>query len=99
MKFQRKMEAVPLSSPAPPPPKKNLGCVAGTEKGRGRGKAQKGKGRGQFPSFPNPLSLHPPLPIRAGYSQQVVITIGLLTMKRSESRHIGMAGQLCIYVF
>ena len=92
------MEAVPLSSP-PPPQKKNLACVAGTEKGRGRGKVQKRNGRGQFPSFPNPLPLHPPLPFQAGYPQQVVIVIGLLTMKRSESRHIGMVGKLCIYVF
>lgn len=94
MKFQRKMEAVPLSPP-PPPPKSSL---RGWHR-EGEGKGESAKGRGQFPSFPNPLPLHPPLPFRAGYSQQIVIIIGLHTMKRSESRHMGMVGQLGIYVF
>ena len=50
------MEAVPLSYP---PPKKNLACVAGTEKGRGRGrgKVQKGGVNSLLSLIPSPFTL------------------------------------------
>ena len=83
----------PPRNPPHPHRRLNLACLAGTK-----------KGRGPFPSFPN---TQPSLfdTCYGGYPQQVFIVIGLLTMKRSESRHIerlpfmGMAGQLEISVF
>ena len=51
MKFQRKMEAVPLSSPPPPKKKKSRLCGWYRE-GEGKGKSAKGKREGSIPFFP-----------------------------------------------